>query len=142
MAYECLLISPDAMMQLSSYVHDHFEDSAKPLKVRITQGGQRSLSQNALYWMWLGELVQQVKAKSGESYTTDDLHEYFKHRFCPSRPLTFGKREITVHSTTRLDSGEMTRYLTHVHEWAIGAGFKLTIPIDSEYRELLERQEQ
>ena len=110
------------------------------LKITVKDARKRSLSQNALLFMWYGELSTQIKQKTGDSYSTDDLHEYFKSRFCPGKIIKFGNKEIHVTTTTRLDTGEMTRYLDQIHEWACGSGFKLTIPINSQYREMIERQ--
>ncbi len=139
---EFLLTNPEQLMTISSYVFDHFNHETKPLKVIVKNGSKRSLSQNSTYWMWLGELSVQIKLKSRESYSTDDLHEYFKQRFCADKPITLGGKTINVKSTKRLDTGEMHFYMNQVHEWCVNAGFKLTVPIESEYREIMERQNQ
>ena len=127
------------LLQISGVVCDHFDESDKPLKITIKSAGKRSLSQNALMWLWYGELCTQIKRKSGDSYSTDDLHEYFKGRFCPAKELKFGDKVIHVTSTTRLDKGEMQFFMNQVHEWSVNAGFTLTTPIKSEYREIIER---
>ena len=137
---EYYLSKSDDLAAVSGFVCDHFDGSDKPLKITIKNAGKRSLNQNALMWMWLGELSHQIKLKSRESYSTDDLHEYFKSRFCPSKELKFNKATINVASTTRLDTGEMHFYMNQLHEWAVNAGFNLTVPIESEYREIMERQ--
>jgi hypothetical protein len=116
-------------------------ESGKSLKVVVKDARKRSLSQNSLMWMWYAELSYQIKQRTGETYSKEDLHEYFKARFCPSKELKFGKRVITASSTTRLDTGEMTRYLDQIHEWSCGSGMTLTIPVDCEYRELTELQD-
>ncbi len=139
---EFLLTNPEQLMTISSYVFDHFNHETKPLKVIVKNGSKRSMSQNSTYWMWLGELSVQIKLKSRESYSTDDLHEYFKQRFCADKPITLGGKTINVKSTKRLDTGEMHFYMNQVHEWCVNAGFKLTVPIESEYREIMERQNQ
>lgn len=139
MANDFFVKTPDSWLACVSHCQDLLEEGAT-LKITVKDARKRSLSQNALLFMWYGELSTQIKQKSGESYSTDDLHEYFKMRFCPSKQLRFGGKEIQVTTTTRLDTGEMTRYLDQIHEWSCGAGFKLTIPINSQYREMIERQ--
>ena len=138
---EFFVSSDNSWLACVSHCQDLLEDGAT-LKITVKDARKRSLSQNALLWLWYGELVTQIKQKSNETYSTDDLHEYFKSRFCPGKIIKFGNKEIQATSTTRLDTGEMTRYLDQIHEWACGAGFKLTIPINSEYREMIDRQVQ
>lgn len=137
---DLLITDPNQVMLIGSLIFDHFEHDTKPLRVSIKNGSKRSLNQNSTLWMWLGELSVQIKVKSGESYSTDDLHEYFKQRFCPDQEITLGDKTIYVKSTKRLTTGEMHFYMNQIHEWAVNAGFKLTIPIESEYREVMERQ--
>ena len=139
MAQEFYITNESTWLSCVSHCQDIIENGEK-LKVVVKNASKRSLSQNATMWMWLGELSHQIKLKTSESYSTDDLHEYFKARFCPSKELRFGDKEINVTSTTRLDTGEMHFYMNQIHEWSINAGFNLTIPINSEYREIMERQ--
>ena len=122
-----------------SHCQDMLDEEVK-LKITVKDARKRSLSQSNTYFMWLGELSHQIKLKASESYSTDDLHELMKSKFCPSKKLKFNKREIEVVSTTRLDTGEMHFYMNQVHEWSVNAGFKLTIPVESQYRELMEKQ--
>ncbi len=135
-----VLTSSDEAIMISSIIFDHFEFESKPLKVSIKSCSNRSLNQNSTYWMWLGELSQQIKLKVREAHSTDDLHEWFKNKFCPDKEITMGGKSIYVKSTAKLDPGEMHFYMNQLFEWAANAGFKLTIPIESEYRQIIERQ--
>lgn len=139
MASEFFVVNESTWLSCVSHCQDLIE-SGKKLKLVVSERGKRSLSQNATLWLWYGELVAQIKLKSGEVYSTDDLHEYFKMRFCPAKELKFGDKTIQATSTTRLDTGEMHFYMNQVHEWSVNAGFKLTTPINSEYRQIMERQ--
>ena len=47
---------------------------------------------------------------------------------------------MEILSTKLLDTGEMHHYLTQIEHWAMSRGFKLTIPINSEYQDLINRQ--
>lgn len=136
MANEFILHNTDELQEVAGYVFEHFEGNNKPLKCIITNFSRRSLSQNALMWKWLTEICEQIRNKGKGEFEPDDLHEYFKARYCPQKTLMFGDKELYVSSTKRLDKGEMTRYLDCVHAWSVDAGFKLTIPEDSEYAKL------
>jgi hypothetical protein len=140
MAFEKLVTSVDDLHEISGYTHDHFEQGGGALKVRITNSGKRSLSQNALLWMWLTEIAQQTKQKGYGDYDSEDMHDYFKEKFCPCKSLTIGKTTIQVKSTKKLDKGEMTFYMNQIHQWSVNAGFRLSMPEDSEYMKLMQSQ--
>ena len=140
MSSEFIITSSDDIKVIGSVLVDHFDSEASPVKVIIKPCSNRSLKQNSTYWLWLGELSHQIKLKTRESYSTDDLHEWFKNKFCPDKLITLGKQSLSVKSTKKLDTGEMHFYMNQLFEWAVNAGFKLTVPIHSEYREIMERQ--
>lgn len=142
MAYEQLITSPEGLHEVSGYVCDHFENGGGPLKFKITNSGKRSLSQNALYWKWLTEIAQQTKSKGYGAYDSEDMHVYFKDKFCVDKSLTIGKTTIQVKSTKKLDKGEMTFYMNQIHQWAVNAGFRLSMPEDSEYYQAMQQQNQ
>lgn len=140
MAFEKIVTSVDGLHEVSSYVHDHFESGGGALKIKVTNSGKRSLSQNALYWKWLTEIAQQTKSKGYGVYDSEDMHVYFKDKFCVDKSLTIGKTTIQVKSTKKLDKGEMTFYMNQIHQWAINAGFRLSMPEDSEYYQEVQQQ--
>lgn len=140
MAFEKIVTSVDGLHEVSSYVHDHFESGGGALKIKVTNSGKRSLSQNALYWKWLTEIAQQTKSKGYGVYDSEDMHVYFKDKFCVDKSLTIGKTTMQVKSTKRLDKGEMTFYMNQIHQWAINAGFRLSMPEDSEYYQSMQQQ--
>lgn len=113
----------------------------KTLKVEVGEWREkRSLSQNRLYWMWLNEICEQIHKRIGQSHDSETLHEYFKQCYCPQKSKLLGSKEIVIASTTKLDKGEMHFYLNQIEQWCIDRGFRLTTPIDSEYRQIMERQ--
>jgi hypothetical protein len=113
----------------------------KTIKLVISEWREkRSLSQNALMWMWLTEICEQIHKRIGEDHEPEVLHEYFKKKFCPQKTVMLGRKELTFSSTKRLDIGEMTHYLIQIENWAIENGFRLTIPEDCEYRRYIEEQ--
>lgn len=140
MAFEKLVTSVDDLHEISGYAHDHFEQGGGALKVKITNSGNRTLSQNALMWKWLTEIAQQTKQKGYGAYSSEDMHEYFKNKFCVDKSLTIGKTTIQVKSTKRLYKGEMTFYMNQIHQWSVNAGFRLSMPENSEYMKAIQSQ--
>lgn len=115
-------------------------DDDYPIRVKITKSKGRSLSQNALYWMWLGEISKQAKVNGGV-FDPEIWHEYLKKYFCPEKTIFMpAGANIAVKSTAKLDKPEMHHYLNKVEQWAQGHKISLTIPIDCEYAQLLEAQ--
>ena len=117
--------------------------SDKSWRVTIVEWREkRSLSQNNLLWMWLAEIDKQNPLTLvNSSYTGAELwHEVMKKYYCPPSIISNGDTEMEVVSTKMLDKGQMHHYLTQIEHWAMNRGFKLTIPIDSEYMKLLDEQ--
>lgn len=114
----------------------------KALRVNVVGWREkRSLSQNALYWVWLDEIS--TKLKPNDAQHSDEVwHEYLKKYFCPVKTITMPAGEaLTVKSTKLLDVGEMCHYMTQVHNWAAGHMLVLPIPETSEYKQNLDKQE-
>lgn len=69
----------------------------------------RSLSQNAMYWHYLGV----IEAETGN--LSDDLHSYFKRKLLPPRFKTILGEEIKLPATTtELSKAEMGEYLDKI----------------------------
>ncbi|AUR88666.1 NinB protein [Vibrio phage 1.168.O._10N.261.52.A10] len=116
----------------------------KSYRIKITEWrDKRSLSQNNLYWMWLNEISNQIEQRLKQCHDAETLHEYMKMQFCPQQEVAIGSNKASVkfRSTSKLQVGEMHHYLTKIEQWAIERGFKLTVPIDSQYAELAREQE-
>ena len=95
----------------------------------------RSLSQNALYWKWIGEIIPQW----GVTKDKDILHEIFKKYFCPEKVIN---EHITIKSTKKLDTGEMHFYLNLIERFCMDRGYTITIPANCEYQQLINKQEE
>jgi hypothetical protein len=103
---------------------------------------KRSLSQNSLYWKWMAELSSQAKV-NGKKFSGEIWAEFFKKYYCPSKSVEMPLGESsTTKTTTNLDTGEMHHYLNNIQAWCMREGYSLTIPSDSEYQQLLDKQEQ
>lgn len=94
---------------------------------------KRSLSQNALMWLWNGDVATAVNLHSSSKLNEEDLHEFLKDMFCPAKPVTVLGVTKMVKSTKLLDTEEMTFYLRRIEVWCIERGIKLRIPANSEY---------
>ena len=136
-----VLNTPESLIKAQIALVDMLADG-KPVRMRLTKAASRSLSQNALYWKWNTELSGQIKTRTGQEHDPETVHEYFKLKFCPQKEVMFGKSNLKLQSTTRLDKGEFTFYLNQIEQWAVNLGFILTIPEDSEYRELMKVQDE
>lgn len=102
----------------------------------------RSLSANALYWMWMTELSNYFKGK-GRTETKDDMHDLMRHKFLGWNDARYiGKTKIdrTLRSTAKLNKSEMCHYMEKISSWAAEVGCFLTDPMESEYREFLNKQ--
>ena len=117
-------------------------DNKKGWRVSIKPWREsRSLSQNSLYWKWMGELAPQAKI-NGKQFSPEIWAEFFKKWYCPSKSVEMPLGEgSTTKTTTNLDTGEMHHYLNNIQAWCMSEGYHLTIPSDSEYQKLIDRQE-
>lgn len=116
------------------------------IRLEWKAGSNRSINQNDLYWMWLGEIVSQTNAKLAKGATPfikEEMHEWLCEEFLGYETRTVGRKEITVlKGTSKLLKGEMYFYMQQVDAFAHSKGFKLTIPDDSEYMKLKQRENQ
>ena len=141
MAKEFILQKTEASwLATIASLYDLHEEAEGNLKIVVTNSGRRSVSQNSLAWMWYGEIAAQTRVKGYGVFDSEDIHEYMKDAYCPNKPLVMGKKTLSIKSTKKLDTGEMTHYLNQIHQWAINAGFSLTMPHDSEYMRMMEIQ--
>ena len=49
-------------------------------------------------------------------------------------------RQYELVATESLDKGEYLHFMNQVFDWCVSIGCNLTVPIKSEYRELIKRQ--
>ena len=136
-----VLNTPESLIKAQIALVDMLADG-KAVRMKLTKAAKRSLSQNSLYWKWCSEISEQIKQRTGQEHDPETVHEYFKLKFCPQKDVLFGRSNLKLQSTTRLDKGEFTFYLNQIEQWAVDLGFRLTIPEDSEYRELMKVQDE
>ena len=147
MAFEKLVTSPDWLHEISSYVCDHFDNGGGALKIKITNSGKRSLSQNAFQHVCYQEISQYLISKGRTEWTPDFVKKNLKNKFLgwtqePFVDIKTGeRREIwTLRHTSKLDKGEAMNYITQILEWAESIGCHIRIPEDCEYMDLIKGQ--
>lgn len=122
--------------------------SGKRWRIKITEWrDQRSIPQNSLQHMWYAEISAYL-IKRGKPFASPEwVKDAMKHTF-----LGYESREMinvksgertqnqTLRHTAELDTGDMHHYLTQVEAWAMNIGCRLTVPADSEYNQLRQKQ--
>ena len=140
-------INDDTLKYCQKYVNGSIKtlvDQGKVAAVKVEEyKPPRSLSANALYWMWLGEISKYLTAH-GHKADKDDLHRLMKHKFLgyeDSRKIGKTFVEATLKSSKKLKRNEFCYYMEQVEAWAADMGCLVTSPIESEYKQFLQKQE-
>ena len=94
----------------------------------------RTLSQNALYWRWMENIVSLASEDTG--YEKDELAAYFKSEFLPKRIVTIGGVETEIPgSTKKLTTKEMVEYMDRIDRFCIqNLAISLPIPCEMQMR--------
>jgi len=123
---------------------------AVPFTVNISVGGRRSIKQNRLQRMWMGEIAEQIpgsfeSAEAARGYCKlhhgvpilRDADEAFREHYDRVlRPLPYETKlacmmvPIDLPVTSRMNTLQLTAYLDAVHREFSGQGVVLTIPED------------
>ena len=147
MAFEKIVTSVDDLHEIGGYAHDHFEQGGGALKVRITNSGKRSLSQNAFQHVCYQEISKYLVAKGRSEWTPEFVKKNLKNKFLGWKIETFvdvktgERRDIwTLKSSSKLDKGKAMNYITQILDWAESIGCHIRIPEDSEYMRLMQSQ--
>lgn len=91
---------------------------------------KRSLAQNALSWIWYGEMAKET------GHSVQDIHDICCRQFLGVRVIErFDGSTFEALNTTRdLKVKPFTEYLERVDAWAAELGFLLSRPQDVYYR--------
>lgn len=108
---------------------------------------KRSLSQNALSHMWYAEISAYL-IKSGRTDATPEwVKRNLKRTYLGCEEVTYtdfvtGDKSTTYEPrhTSSLDTGDMHFFLNQVEQWCAQFGLVLTIPHDSDYQKLKDKQ--
>lgn len=114
-----------------------------PVSVQLKSHTKRSLSQNALAHAWFGELSRWLISKGKDFATPEWVKAAMKSTFLGyvevvDTDVITGKKTSRqeLRHTSSLDTGEMKLFMDMVYGWALDRGMMLTIPDNSEYKQL------
>lgn len=91
---------------------------------------KRSLDQNSLYWLWLGQMAKHFSKQ--QVFNAEDMHDLMRHQHLGYEDKQISKTKIVsqLKSTTKLSTKEMSEYMTKVEAWAADHGCLLPRPED------------
>ena len=117
----------------------------------------RSLSQNALYWMWMDLMAihanvivpeaNRTDTETGEvyEYEKEDMHDKCRKMFLgeqPAKQIGSTRIEYQLRSTSGLSKHEMMAYLQQIEAFAaVTMGLSLPVPDDSMYFKTRQKHE-
>lgn len=108
---------------------------------------KRSLSQNNLAHMWYAEISAYLIKSGRADAKAEWVKRNLKRTYLGCEEITYtdfvtGEKVTTYEPrhTSSLDTGEMHFFLNQVEQWCAQFGLALTIPHDSEYLKLKEKQ--
>jgi hypothetical protein len=112
---------------LENYLQELPKDGSFKVEVKRNLS-KRSLSQNALYWVWVAIISEET------GYRKDEVHALLRYQFLPScEQEIMGHRIHDLPSTTKLNTKEFTEYLNDIENWASDFGITLPHPEDKYY---------
>ena len=103
------------------------------------KAGNRTLSQNALYWEWVTYIANELNRRNKSDFKPNEIHMRMKHEFLGyTDPMTVGGCEIPaqLRSTAKLTKGEMFDFMNKVDMFWAERGVLLPTPQDSVYGQL------
>lgn len=109
-------------------------DYSRPIAWKVEPySATRSLSQNALFHMWCGEMADHFSSKI--DITPDKVKLLMKNEFLGTEDIMVGSTEIKhqLRSTSSLSKGEMHQFMEQVFHWGLDHGVTLTNPKNSEF---------
>jgi len=130
-------LTPITLGRLINELTKILESTDKPLSVSVKEYRKtRSLSQNALFHVWVSSLSEFLIKKGRAGADVNFCKDLLKHTF-----LGYEDKEMvnavtgdkTVKSclkhTSKLDAGEMYHFMEQVYAWCVGIGFIHNLPL-------------
>jgi len=118
-----------------------------PLRIEVKKASGRSIPMNSTFHMWMNELSVFLISKGRKDASPKFCKDLMKYTFlgCEDVEMTnavTGSKVLMMElrHTSKLDEGEFLHSMEQVNQWCADKGLLLTVPIKSEYRELIERQ--
>ena len=117
-------------------------DWSKPLAIQAKPFEQvRSLSQNALFHVWMKE-VRDHFIECTPDATEEHWKIFFKTEYLGTETITAGKivHENQLRHTSKLKRGEMYEFMEAVNAWCTQRGLTLPVPDSSEFMQIRRSQ--
>ena len=117
-------------------------DWSKPLAIQAKPFEQvRSLSQNALFHVWMKEVRDHFIERTPDA-TEEHWKIFFKTEYLGTETITAGKivHENQLRHTSKLKRGEMYEFMEAVNAWCAQRGLTLPVPDSSEFMQIRRSQ--
>lgn len=103
------------------------------------KSGKRSLSQNALFWLWMKALEKD----SETGYSKEEWHDIFQSMFCPRTEVWVGETKVEkIRGTSSLTKDEMKDLLNRIEHFSYHElNFSLPNPDDYRFDQFIEQYE-
>lgn len=80
----------------------------------------RNLEQNALHWKRLDIIRLHIADSTGQIFSAEDLHEFFKSKFLPAHIVEIGNESIKiVRTTTNKNTKEFSEFMDQIDRYCI-----------------------
>lgn len=137
----------------------YFLEQGKPCYVKVEEyKNPRSLSANALMWMWFSEMAKVMNGrgfkieiynddgsvKGVRDWDKDDAHDLMVKKYLGVEVKKMGSTTIkTLKKTSKLDSGKHCIFLEKVYQFMVDYfNHFLPDPAESQFREWKDKQNQ
>lgn len=134
MSQEAILVKENGEVRISKsldFMCSQLRNGKYRLKIeRYTE--PRTLSQNALMWLWFTCIEQETGTDK------QDVHDYYCNRFLRRAAIIKGKETVIAGSTSKLNTLQMTDFMNKVQaDAAAELGITLPLPTDRFFQEFI-----
>lgn len=134
MSQEAILVKENGEVRISKsldFMCSQLRNGKYRLKIeRYTE--PRTLSQNALMWLWFTCIEQETGTDK------QDVHDYYCNRFLRRTAIIKGKETVIAGSTSKLNTLQMTDFMNKVQaDAAAELGITLPLPADRFFEEFI-----
>lgn len=136
---------PQQIGERLEHLGDHLKanwDWSTPVSITFQPyQNPRSLTQNALFHVWIRQMVNHFKPARPE-LTEEEMKDICKFRFLGTESKKAGKiiLENQLKQTSKLRKGEMYHFMEQVYQWCLELGLQLDTPADSEFMQIRKSQ--
>ena len=113
-------VGKDWLKVAESMLKQCWFETDKNIKLMAQEAvSNRSEAQNRLMWRWHSELVAYILESTGNTFSSEDLHEYVVDKLLPKRVITISNEPIIIRTSTRkLSTTDFSEFLLKYDVWA------------------------